>query len=230
MNNYLILSASCMTDMPRFYPMQLIDAVNGRIAKGQKIHTLVMWTKHPRSLLTEPLYSFLQSLKQQDTQLYLQLTVTGMGKVAMGADINGNPVMMEPNAPTVEDSIAALDEVIDLVETMERIRFRIDPLLRYKDANGEIQSNYDLFEPILAKAAAKGIKNFSFSFVESGLHKKVNRRFDKLGLTLLPPTDEGRKQFAVKFQELGKKYGVAISSCAIPSFSKSACIDAVLLQ
>ncbi len=230
MNNYVILSASCMTDMPRFYPEQLIDAVNSRIAKGQEIHTLVMWTKHPRSLLNEPLNSFLQSLKQQDTQLYLQLTVTGMGQVVMGTDINGNPVMMEPNAPTVEDSIAALDDVIDLVETPERIRFRIDPLLRYKDANGEIQSNYDFFEPILAQAAAKGIKNFSFSFVESGLHQKVNRRFQRLGLMLLPPTDEERKQFTVKFQALGKKYGVTISSCAVPGLSKSACIDAVLLQ
>ena len=226
MNNGIIISASCMTDMPKYYPEQLIDAVNDR----KKIHTLVMWTKHPRSLLTEPLLSFLEGLKQDGTQLYVQLTITGMGQMVMGTDINGKPVIMEPNAPTLADSIDALDQVIELVENPMRIRLRIDPLIRYKDANGEIQSNYELFEPILSQTAAKGIKTYSFSFVESGMHKKVNRRFEHLGLTLLPPTDEERKDFANKFQELEKKYGVTISSCAIPGFNKTACICAKLLE
>ena len=229
-SNSIIISASCMTDMPKFYPKQLIDSVNDRKNKGQKIHTLVMWTKHPRSLLIEPLFSFLQRLKQDGTQLYLQLTITGMGQMVMGTDINGNPVMMEPNAPTLADSIDALDQVIELVENPMRIRLRIDPLIRYKDANGETQSNYELFEPILSQTAAKDIKTYSFSFVESGMHKKVNRRFELLGLTLLPPTDEERKDFAVKFQELEKKYGVTISSCAIPGFKKTACISAKLFE
>ena len=226
MNNGIIISASCMTDMPKYYPEQLIDAVNGR----KKIHTLVLWTKHPRSLLTEPLLSFLEGLKHDGTQLYVQLTITGMGQMVMGTDINGKPVIMEPNAPTLADSIDALDQVIELVENPMRIRLRIDPLIRYKDATGEIQSNYELFEPILSQTAAKGIKTYSFSFVESGMHKKVNRRFEHLGLTLLPPTDEERKDFANKFQELEKKYGVTISSCAIPGFNKTACISAKLLE
>ena len=230
MNKYDILSASRMTDMPKYYPEQLIDNVNDRTNKGQMNHTLVMWTKHPRSLLTEPLYSFLQGLKQDGTQLYVQLTITGMGQMVMGTDINGNPVMMEPSAPTYADSIDALDQVIELVENPMRIRLRIDPLIRYEDARGEIQSNYELFEPILSQTAAKGIKTYSFSFVESGKHKKVDNRFAHLGLTLLPPTDEERKDFAAKFQELEKKYGVTISSCAIPGFNKTACISAKLLE
>ena len=221
MNNYIILSASCMTDMPKFYPEHLIDGFNDRKNKGQKIHTLVMWTKHPRSLLTEPLYSFLQGLKQDGTQLYVQLTITGMGEVEMGIDINGKPVMMEPNA---------LDQVIALVENPMRIRLRIDPLIRYKDARGEIQSNYEMFESILSQTAAKGIKTYSFSFVENGMHKKVGSRFAHLGLTLLPPTDSERMNFAAKFQELEKKYGVSINSCAIPGFKKTACISAKLLE
>ena len=230
MNKYIILTASRMTDMPKYYPEQLIDSVIDRKNKAQMIHTLVMWTKHPRSLLIEPLFSFLQRLKQDGTQLYLQLTITGMGQMVMGTDINGNLVIMEPNAPTYADSIDALDEVIKLVENPMRIRLRIDPLIRYKDANGEIQSNYELFEPILSLTAAKGIKTYSFSFVESGMHKKVDNHFAHLGFTLLPPTDIERKDFAVKFQELEKKYGVIISSCAIPGFNKTACISAKLLE
>ena len=55
----VILSASRMTDMPAFYPEQVLEEVNKRVAKGQDIHTLVLWTKHPYSLLKEPLKSFL---------------------------------------------------------------------------------------------------------------------------------------------------------------------------
>ena len=40
-----ILSASCMTDMPTYYPNELIEEVEKRQAKGLMIHTLVLWTK-----------------------------------------------------------------------------------------------------------------------------------------------------------------------------------------
>ena len=53
----IILSASRMTDMPKFYPEILIEEVNKRMDKN--IHTLVLWTKHPKPLLVNPLFDFL---------------------------------------------------------------------------------------------------------------------------------------------------------------------------
>ena len=67
----IILSASRMTDMPKFYPEVLIEEVNKRMDKG--IHTLVLWTKHPQSLLVNPLYDYLMDLKSKGIQLYIQL-------------------------------------------------------------------------------------------------------------------------------------------------------------
>ena len=99
MKTSTILSASCMTDMPAFYPQQLIEAVESRRKKGVKIHTLVLWTKHPASLLKEPLYSFLLGLRNDGIQLYVQLTITGMGQLPMGTDLNGDPILIEPHAP-----------------------------------------------------------------------------------------------------------------------------------
>ena len=65
----VILSASCMTDMPAFYPKQLIEAVETRRKKGVQIHTLVLWTKHPASLLKEPLNSYLTGLRNDGITL-----------------------------------------------------------------------------------------------------------------------------------------------------------------
>lgn len=95
-----ILSASCMTDMPAFYSQQLIEAVEARRTKGVQIHTLVIWTKHPSSLLNEPLNSYLRGFRNDGIQLYVQLTITGMGQLSMGVDYFGNPVIIEPHAPS----------------------------------------------------------------------------------------------------------------------------------
>lgn len=48
-----------MTDMPKYYPSILIEEVNNRLAKG--IHTVLLWTKYPQSLLVSPLYVMLSN-------------------------------------------------------------------------------------------------------------------------------------------------------------------------
>lgn len=50
-NNSVILSASRMTDMPKYYPDVLMKEVMTRIEKGMDIHTVVFWTKHPDAIL-----------------------------------------------------------------------------------------------------------------------------------------------------------------------------------
>ena len=56
----VILSASRMTDMPKFYPNELINEVQKRLDKNIDIHTLVLWSKHPNSLLVNPLNDYLK--------------------------------------------------------------------------------------------------------------------------------------------------------------------------
>lgn len=225
----IILSASCMTDMPAFYPQQLIDAVETRRKKGAQIHTLVIWTKHPSSLLNEPLNSYLMGLRNDGIQLYIQLTITGMGQLPMGVDYLGNPVLIEPHAPKWEDAVAALPQVMELVENPLRIRLRIDPILRFKDASRVIQSNLEYMPKIIAATAPLGIMNYSFSFVEK-IYSKVLSRFGKLGLTLMPPDDDERLRMNAWLEQLCSQYGVNIYSCSVPGFPKSSCIDGALLE
>ena len=233
----IILSASYMTDMPAFYPKQLIEAVETRRKKGVQIHTLVLWTKHPSSLLKEPLNSYLTGLRNDGIQLYIQLTITGMGQLPMGVDHNGNPIVIEPHAPKWEDAVAELPKVIELVENPLRIRLRIDPILRFKDAAGEIQSNLEYIPKIIEATAPLGIKTYNISFVENKNdkdlakgHVKVNRRFEKLGAAISPPTLEERAGIKAWMDELSNQNGIQIYSCVTPGMEKSSCINGAWLE
>lgn len=233
----IVLSASRMTDMPKFYPNELIEEVEKRRSKGQLIHTLVMWTKHPKSLLKEPLNSYLTGLRNDGIQLYVQLTITGMGQLPMGVDHNGNPIVIEPHAPKWEDAVAELTKVIELAGNPLRIRLRIDPILRFKDATGEIRSNLEYMPKIIEATAPLGIKTYNFSFVEDRNdsvlakgHLKVNRRFEKLGVAILPPSLEERAGIKAWMDELSNQNSIQILPCATPGMEKSSCINGAWLE
>ena len=227
---YVVLSASRMTDMPKYYPKELIRAVNERIEKGQNIHTLVLWTKHPQALLAEPLNGFLRALREKGIQLYLQLTITGMGGLSLGVDIDNQPLIMEPHAPTWQDSVSVLPSVIALLGSPLRIRLRLDPIIRFRDANGQSQTNLSTIPLIIEETQKLGIKTYSFSFVESGIHNKVDRRFKSLGVEVMPPSADEREKTKSWFQKLADKYAIQIYSCSVPGFAVSSCIDGFLLE
>lgn len=229
-NKYVILSASRMTDMPKYYPEELIEEVEKRINKGTHIHTLVLWTKHPDSLLINPLHDYLIELKKREIQLYIQLTITGLGGIPLGYAKNNKPLFLEPNAPRHEDSLLLLPEIIDLVGKPERIRLRVDPIIRIIDANNNVISNLSYFPIIVENASKHGISNFSFSFLESETHKKVDKRFNDLGLKIYPPDEKERKNTVKWINEIEKKYNVKVFACSVPGLTISKCIDGVFLE
>lgn len=230
LKKYIILSASRMTDMPKFYPNEIIEQVNLKIEKGMHVHTLVLWTKHPDSLLKNPLCDFLLELKKKDIQLYLQLTITGLGGVETGKLIDNTPFLLEPCVPKYEDSMAKLPDLVFLTEKPERIRLRIDPIIRIQDATGQKISNIGLMPKIIEKASKLGINTFSFSFLENDTHKKVDKRFKELGIKIIPPNEEERKNTVEWLKKIEQKYNVKIYSCSVPGLEISKCIDGDLLE
>lgn len=226
----LVLSASRMTDMPEFYPLDIIKETEKRINKGIEIHTLVLWTKYPLSLFVNPLLDYLKHLKSQQVQLYLQLTISGMGGVKTGISKNGDPLIIEPNSPYYKDSLKALPEVISLVGKPERIRLRIDPLVRLENRSSHSYSNLFLFPEILEAASPLGIKDFVFSFLEPGMHKKADRRFEHLGSAILSLNQPEREKTVLWINKLQIKHNVNIHACCVKGFPISKCIDGELLQ
>jgi hypothetical protein len=217
-----------MTDMPAFYPNELIEEIKGRQQKGVNIHTLVLWTKHPQKLLDEPLHSFLLGL--HGVQLFVELTITGMAGVVVGMDHEEKAIIVEPNVPKVEEALAILPKIIELVGKPARILLRIDPIFRIKDIHGKVYTNLPSFKPILTAAATLGIDHFTFSFLEKGMHRKVDARFEKRGLTILSPKETERLKMLEWINKLATEHRVTISACCVPGLPPSACIDGKLLE
>jgi hypothetical protein len=219
-----------MTDLPAYYPEALILEVTKRLAKGLKIHTLVLWTKHIHSLFREPLYSFLNELKLSNTQLFIHLTITGMGRVVIGNDLLGKPVILEPNVPSAPESLNKIPALVALTENADRIRLRIDPLVQIKDPEGTIYSNYSQLDEIIRISFPMGIRNYTFSFLESTAYAKVDKRFSNKGLIILSPDFVQRQKIHQQVKWLEKKYPINISSCCVPGMNTSRCINGYALQ
>lgn len=213
-----------MCDMPRYYPGELIAECMKRIEKGVGIHTLVLWTKHPRSLLAEPLKSFIEGLRRMDARPFFQVTITAMGGIFIGESDRG-PWKIEPNAPGAEDSLAALADLVDLAGDPRRIKVRIDPILKVRDARGKEFSNAASFECVVESAADLGISDFSFSLLEPGAHAKVDRRFRSIGCSIARFSDFDRALLAETFKNAEKRYKVKIYACCVEGFDASACVD-----
>lgn len=219
-----------MTDMPAFYPHELIEAVQKRLTKNANIHTLVLWTKHPAALLKDPLYSYLRQLKQQNIQLFVQLTISGLGKRIIGTDLYNQPIILEPNVPETNDAIGLLPDIISLLESNSRIKLRIDPIVRIKSIMGQSFSSLPYFEPIVKACVSAGIRHFTFSILDREAYKKVNNRLAKRGFEIIPMLEDERNRIQQFIKEIAQKYKVCIAACSVKTFPESSCIDATLLE
>lgn len=225
----IVLSASRMTDMPKYYPQDIITEVEKRLAKGLAVHSLVLWTKHPQALLTQPLYDYLLLLKSRNIQLAVQLTITGLGQLPIGVRADKKPLILEPNSPRYQQALATLPQIIELVGKPDRIRLRVDPLVTVTDSQGNLFSNLSMLPEMLEHAARHGIRNISFSFLER-LYDKVLRRFRSIGCTIVPPDQAKRARIGTWFKALEQQFHVQISPCCVPGFPDSRCIDSKQLQ
>lgn len=226
----VVISASRMTDMPKYYPNKIIEAIEAKINADTKIHTLVLWTKHPESLLAQPLHVFLEKLKKSRVQLFLQCTITGLGQLVVGKTKEGRPLILEPNSPTSDQAISSLPKVIALLGDPRRINLRIDPIVRIRPADDKIFSSLKLMPPIIKEVSNFGVQQITFSFLEKGVHQKVDKRFKELGVEIIPPSIEERESTVNWLKQIEEKYKVSIGACCVPGMPETKCIDGTLLQ
>lgn len=221
----VILSASRMTDLPAYYPQFMIDAIEKRIQHGQKVHTIVIWTKHAYSLNQEPLRSYLCKLMDLGIQLSIQLTITGMGGVFVGTTKQGCLWGPEPNVPLRQESVDQLVSLVHLVGDAARITVRIDPLAKFRFSDGSCYSNLAELSEIVALASKMGVKRFSFSLLEPRVYKKVVRRYDNLGVEIQAFTQSERVGMQAEIAALQGRFDCEIKACCVEGFPTSACIS-----
>lgn len=205
-----IISMSRRTDM-RWHADKLIKVLREKYPP-ERVHTIVCWTKFPDVIFTPPYRDILQLY----SQVYVQLTVTGLG---------GSP--LEPNVPHWKRAMEKIPELIRFTGSADRIRLRPDPLVALKKENSRVITNIELVEEIIKKAGQMGVRTFSTSFMDE--YPKVKKRLTRHGYINIPISPDQQKQIIDRYAGIASNFGGRVYACCIPGFNRSACIDGNLL-
>ena len=206
MKELLVLSASRRTDLVSCYPEALIERL--KEYPPDRVHTIVLWTKNPKNML---LQGRLQEVLSCYRQIYVHLTITGMGGSAF-----------EPQIPSWEETTSLLDELAKMTKSPERIYWRFDPILEAQKGGVKF-SNLSNFSRLAETIAPFGIKQVMVSWVSP--YRKVTARMAKSGWELSQkPLEEKRKQ-AGFLEEVCRRFGFTLSFCSMEGFPISRCID-----
>ncbi|MGB8656757.1 MAG: DUF1848 family protein [Candidatus Zixiibacteriota bacterium] len=205
-----VISASRRVDLVAFYP----DFMAQRLEEigTDSIHTLVIWTKNPENMLAHP---GLNVVLKKISQLYLLLTVTGLGGTAL-----------EPAAPKAEQVFEQLPRIIDFIESPQRLAIRYDPLIdvTYEDTIRISNIDLDTFGDVLNRAHGLGVKRIIVSCVT--VYPKVENRLRQNGFRLVDrpiqvAADFIQRQMIPRTEELGME----LSTCVLPHLTGKGCID-----
>lgn len=207
----VVLSASRRTDLVGCYP----DALRERLREfpPRLVHTIVLWTKNPRNMLAP---GELRETLGRYGQLYVHLTVTGLGGTAL-----------EPRIPAWREVAALVPALVDQVGDPRRVCWRFDPVVRCETAGGAID-NSGLFAEIAGRMAAAGVTACTTSWVEP--YRKVVRRLAAKGLRLMPHSVQERDGQARSFEKTAAGLGMGLRYCCVEGRSPAACIDGALLN
>lgn len=211
MKELKVISASRRTDLVGCYPDVLVDSLQKH--PPDTVHTLVIWTKDPTNMLE---HARLRKFLQKYEQIYLHLTITGMG---------GGP--LESGIPHRDEVLSRLLELVDLVKGPQRISWRFDPIV-HLNRQGKPVCNLSLFRPLAHEMAASGITTCRISWMEP--YGKVINRLKKKEWTICDPTLQERKREFWKLHQWAEAEGIRLHVCAIKGFDRSRCIDGELFQ
>ncbi len=208
-NRPVVISASRRTDLVSCYPDYLTEKLK-EYPPG-KVHTVVIWTKNPGNMIKPgPLRDALSKYPQ----LYIHLTITGLGKS-----------FLEPNIPAWAGIVKMVPDLLEIVKAPERITWRFDPVV-FAEAGGMKLSNFNLFPEIAERVTQYGIASCRTSWVEP--YRKVTRRMDKKGIRLIPQSLDERLEQAKILELAAGKTGIRMYYCSVDGFQQSGCIDGKL--
>ncbi len=210
-----VISASRRVDLLTFYPDYMIERLEE--IGPENIHTLVIWTKNPKNMLA---HSGLRKMLEEIGQVYVLLTVTGLGGTAL-----------EPYAPARDEAFAQLPPVIEFIGAPERLAVRYDPLVDviYRDESRISNIDTGLFEDVLHRAHGLGIKRVIVSYLT--VYQKVEKRLGQNGFRIMEhPVEEIADFIKEQLIPRTEKSGIELSTCVRPDLTARGCIDGETLM
>jgi len=210
-----VVSASRRTDLPKWYPDWLEDALargeatfrhpRGRLLsvslEPELVHTFVLWSKDYSELFSRA--ALLERLRRLDP--FFHFTLTGLG---------GSP--WEPGVPAPREALRQMAALAGEFGP-ERLAWRFDPIIVWDEPRGGTQgsgtrTNLEAFEELAPKAAQLGVRRVHFSFVD--LYPKVMRRAGKRELRLRTLGAEEREAALEYLNEVAAANGLTLAGCA----------------
>ncbi len=208
-----VISASRRIDMVGTSPDNLSDILRKRFPPSE-VHTLVIWTKDPITLLR---HRGLSETVSGYGQLFVHCTVTGMGATRL-----------EPCSPPTDDALSTLGELVEFVGLPERVRLRFDPLVHLSLPSGRSYSNVIHFGRIARVASALGIPSVTVSWMEC--YAKVSKRLAGHGIRVEKVSSVLMKKETEHMREVCEEFGLTLLGCCAPGLESSRCIDGKLLS
>jgi hypothetical protein len=208
-----VISASRRIEMPGFFPEQLAAQLEKR-CPPETVHTVVLWSKHPRNILEHPV---LRKCLKRYSQVFLHLTVTGMG---------GS--FLEPNIPPADEVLETLPALVGFLADPERLRMRFDPIVRLRFPDNKIFSNLEDFERVASAAKSAGVNVMVTSWMEA--YPKVVKRLQAFGISPLVLSGMEWKEESDRLVSRAAALGIKLIGCCVTGWDSGACIDGTVLN
>jgi hypothetical protein len=208
-----VISASRRIEMPGFFPEQLAAQLEKR-CPPESVHTVVLWSKHPRNIIEHPV---LRKFLQRYRQVFLHLSVTGMG---------GG--FLEPHIPPADEVLETLPDLVRFIKDPDRLRVRFDPIVHLRFPDGRIFSNIEDFERVALAARSAGVKVMVTSWMQA--YPKVISRLQALGISPIVLTGSEWKEEADQLISRASALGIQLIGCCVEGWPSSACIDGAALN
>lgn len=183
------------------------------------VHTVVLWSKDFSNLLRNA--QGLRGLLAAYDQIYLHLTVTGLGGTAI-----------EPGVPDRREALDQLPVLTALAGDPRRVSVRFDPVLFWEE-DGQTRSNIGLFPEVAGAAADAGVRDIRVSFAQwygKAVRRAASRRF-----RFSDPPEKEQRERALELAAIAAAEGLVLHACCqpqlggLPGIRPSACIDGALL-
>ncbi|MBN2030871.1 DUF1848 family protein [bacterium] len=211
-NSLKVISASRRIEMLGFFPEKFIAILEERCLP-QKTHTLVIWSKDPRNLLR---HTQLKRLLKRYSQLFLHLTISGMGDS-----------FLEPNIPPMDAVLSTLPDIVKFLQDPRRLRIRFDPIVHFKLPDGSVYGNLGHFLKVITAAKNVGVPAVTISWVE--VYPKVSKRLKKYGIEPIDISDEQWQHEYHSISQKSRAIGIELQGCCVNRMKRSKCIDGELL-
>jgi len=203
----IIISVSRSTDIPTFYADWFVERWKRGYIKWENpfngvplyvsfknTRCVVFWTKNPK-----PIMKHLDFLEEYVKNFYFQFTLNDYDKEGY-----------EGKVPKVDARIKTFQELSKRIGK-EKVIWRFDPLILTDKI--DVQELLTRLENIGNQL--EGYTNkLVFSFADIAIYRKVKINLDKHNINYKEFTETTMVEFAMGLQELNKKWGFEIATCA----------------